>query len=305
MSVVDGIAAMMSQDFIRHAFIAGTAIALAAGPIGYFLVLRAMVFAADALGHVAFTGALGALAIGLNPVVGLLVACVVVAVALDRLSGRRRANDVMTGSLFAWVLGLGVFFLSLYTLMRSGANGSAGIVVLFGSIFGLQVPQTFAAVAIGVAVAGVAVLAFRPLLFAGVDPDVAAARGLPVRRLGLLLTVLTALTVAEASQVVGALLILGLLATPAAIAHRVCRRPGVAALTSTAIAVAGTWAGLTLSYAAPDIPPSFAIVGLLFALYVTISIAARLPFATHPPHRTTPTAVSATAPSSQNPPPGG
>lgn len=270
---MSAVTAMFSDDFMRYAFLAGTAIALAAGPIGYFLVLRALVFAADALGHVAFAGALGALALELNPLVGLLVACLVVAVFLNRLAGRRRSNDVMTGSLFVWVLGLGVFFLSLYTTLRSGGNGLAGVVVLFGSIFGLQVPQTAIAVVLGLVVFAIALLAFRPLLFASIDPDVAAARGLPVQWLGLLLIILVAITVAEASQVVGALLILGLVATPAATAHRICRSPATAVFTSTAIAVGGTWAGLVISYAVPNVPPSFAIVGLLFGVYVVVSFA--------------------------------
>ena len=268
---MSGLAGMFAQDFMRNAFGAGTAIALAAGPIGYFLILRSQVFAADALGHVAFTGSLAALAAGINPLIGLLGATVLTGTLLNRMSGDRRANDVMIGSLFAWILGLGVLFLSIYTTFRSAGNGSAGVVVLFGSIFGLQTTQTCIAAGVSLVVLVLVLAAFRPLLFTTLDPEVAAARGLPVRRIGLILTLLSALTVAEASQAVGALLILALVATPGAIALRLCNSPGAAVATTTAIAVGGMWGGLTLSYAVPRIPPSFAIVGLLFGTFVVVT----------------------------------
>lgn len=268
-----GLEDMFAQDFMRNAFGAGTAIALAAGPIGYFLILRSQVFAADALGHVAFTGSVAALALGLNPLIGLLVATVLTGALLNRMSGDRRANDVMIGSLFAWILGLGVLFLAIYATFGSAGNGSAGIVILFGSIFGLQPNQTFAAVGVSLAVLVIVLAVFRPLLFVTLDPEVAAARGLPIRRLGLILTLLSALTVAQASQAVGALLILALVATPGAIALRLCSSPGATVATTTAIAVGGMWAGLTLSYAVPRIPPSFAIVCLLFGTFVIVTAA--------------------------------
>ena len=129
---------MMSQPFMQHAFVAGTGIALAAGLLGYFLVLRAQVFSTDALGHVSYTGAIGALAFGASARFGLYAATLVVAAGLALLGGRGRADDVVIGSTFAWVLGLGSLFLTLYTTNRSDADGSASITYLFGSIFGLS-----------------------------------------------------------------------------------------------------------------------------------------------------------------------
>src|SRR2546421_8914918 len=116
---------MLTHPFMQHAFVAGTAVALTAGLVGYFLVLRAQVFTADALSHVAFTGALAALAAGLDARVGLFVVTVAVALGMGALGRRARPDDVAIGGVFAWVLGLGVFFLALYTRGRSGGDGSA------------------------------------------------------------------------------------------------------------------------------------------------------------------------------------
>lgn len=260
---------MLAHDFMRTAFWVGTAVALAAGPIGYFLVLRGQVFSADALGHAAFTGALAALAFGANELVGLLVGTIGVALALSLPRAQRRAgSDVLVGTVFAWLLGLGVLFLAIYTTYRSTANGSAGTTVLFGSIFGLAVEQGLVATVLGLAVIAGMLVIGRPLLFASLDPEVAAARGIPVRVLGGAFLVLLALTVGEATQAVGALLILGLLATPAAIAQRLTRGAGAGVALTAAIAVAGLWAGLVLSYAVPRVPPSFAIIGVLFGGYL-------------------------------------
>src|SRR5437762_14367382 len=106
---------MFAHDFIRNALLAGTPIALASGAIGYFVVLRVQVFAGDALSHVAFTGALAAAAAGLDVRVGLFAATILVAAAIGALGGRARADDVVIGSVFAWVLGLGALFLSIFT----------------------------------------------------------------------------------------------------------------------------------------------------------------------------------------------
>jgi zinc/manganese transport system permease protein len=217
---------MLSHPFMQHAFLAGTAVALAAGLVGYFLVLRAQVFTADALSHTAFTGALAALAAGFDARVGLFAVTVVVALGMGLLGRRSRPDDVVIGGVFAWILGLGVFFLTLYTTTRSGSgNGSASVTVLFGSIFGLSAGRaTLTAIIAAVICAAILAIA-RPLLFASLDENVAAARGVPVRLLGFAFLVLVGATAAESTQVVGALLILGLLAAPAGAASRLTARP--------------------------------------------------------------------------------
>src|SRR2546430_1579636 len=139
------LAGFFSHSFIRYGLLAGTFIALASGLVGYFLVLRAQVFTSDALGHAAYTGALAALALGADARVGLFAATALVAVGLGVLGARTRADDVVIGSVFAWILGLGVFFLAIYTTSQSTGNGAASVDYLFGSIFGLSASQSVVA----------------------------------------------------------------------------------------------------------------------------------------------------------------
>jgi zinc/manganese transport system permease protein len=267
---------MFTHPFMQHAFIAGSAVALAAGLVGYFLVLRAQVFTADALSHVAFTGALAALAAGLDARIGLFAVTIIVALGMGALGRRARPDDVVIGGVFAWILGLGVFFLTLYTTTRSGnGNGNASVTVLFGSIFGLSASRAALAAVIALAISAVTVAIARPLLFASLDENVAAARGVPVRLLGFGFLVLVGGTAAESTQVVGALLILGLLAAPAGAASRLTTRPLRALGLSAAIAVASVWIGLTASYAIPKMPPSFAILAVATLIYLVTIAASR------------------------------
>jgi len=259
---------VLSQPFMQHALLAGTAVALLSGLVGYFVVLRSQVFAGDALSHVAYTGALGALAVGVDLRLGLFAATITVAVVLGLLGGRGAADDVVIGTTFVWVLGLGVLCLSIVTTHKAEGNSTASATVLFGSIFGISAgdARTAAAVAVGLIV--VLALLARPLLFASLDPSVAAARGVPVRLLGPAFLAVVGATAAEAAQVVGALLLFGLLAAPAATAQRLATRPWHALALSAGLAVVAMWSGLTLAYAAPTLPPSFAILAVATGLYV-------------------------------------
>ncbi|WP_042371009.1 metal ABC transporter permease [Streptacidiphilus neutrinimicus] len=257
-----------SQPFFQHALLAGTFIALAAGLVGYFLVLRAQVFTGDALSHVAFTGAMAALAAGYDLRLGLFTACILVALLLAGIGRRGKADDVVIGSAFAWILGLGSFFLTLYTTSASGMNdGGAGVRVLFGSIFGLDAGQTLVAVLVALGV-GVAVMFLgRPLLFATLDESVAAARGVPVKALGLAFLVLVGITAGEATQAVGSLLLLGLLAAPAGAAVRLTDRPFRGLALTAGLAVAEMWAGLAAAAWIPRCPPSFSVMAAASLVY--------------------------------------
>jgi zinc/manganese transport system permease protein len=266
---------LLAHPFMRNALLAGTAIAAASGLVGYFVVLRSQVFSADALSHVAFTGALAALAIGVDARIGLFAATIAVAVVIG-VSGRGgRADDVVIGTIFTGVLGVGVLCLSIFTRSGSGANGAANVNVLFGSIFGLGPGQARLAAIIGAAVCiGVLVIA-RPLLFASLDPAAADARGLPVGAIGVGFLVLVAVCASEATQAVGALLLVGLIAGPAGAAHRLATRPWAGLAIATGIAVGAMWLGLVVSYRFGSIPPSFAIIAIVtaaYALSVAVSI---------------------------------
>lgn len=284
---------MFSHPFIQHAFIAGTAIALLSGLVGYFVVLRGQVFAGDALSHVAYAGALAALAAGVDLRFGLFAATIVVGVALGLLGGRAIADDVVIGTTFAWVLGLGVLFLAIYTEHGSAGNGAANVNVLFGSIFGIgsRAATTAAIIAAGLILVLVAIA--RPLLFASLDPAVAAARGVPVRLLGPVFLGIVGVTAAEASQAIGALLLFGLLAAPAAAAGRLTDRPWRALALSGGLGVAAMSIGLTVSYAFPRIPASFAIMSVATAEYALAALvsAARRRRPTAPILKISPVAV--------------
>jgi zinc/manganese transport system permease protein len=265
----------VGYDFMQYAVLAGTFTALAAGCVGYFVVLRNEVFTSDALGHVAFTGGLGALVAGLQLLAGVFASTIAVAVGMGTLGGRSRGRDVAIGTVFAWVLGLGVLFLSLYTSNRSASGGTAGVSILFGSILGLQAAQAIIT-AIAAVITTVALLAIaRPLMFTSVDPDVAAARGVPTTMVTVLFLVLLGATVAEAVQAVGALLIFGLMVTPAAIAQRVTSHPYRGMLLSGALAVTFVWIGLALAFYI-SYPASFFITALAFGTYVATILLGRL-----------------------------
>lgn len=285
-----GLAHMLDHPFLRSAFLAGTCIAIAAGLIGNVLVLRGQVFSADALSHVAFTGALAALAFGIDLRAGLYGSCVVFAVLMAVLGRRASADDTVIGSVFAWILGLGALFLSVFTTAQSGtsgAGGDAGVNVLFGSILGLSGTQTLTDALVAIAIALVVVAIGRPLVFASLDPDVAAARGVPVRTLGYAFFVLLGVTAGVATQAVGALLLLGLLAAPAGAAQRAVARPMAAMVVSACLAVVSMWAGLTFAYLDPKVPPSFGILAVATGLYLLATVVGRSRFtrSARPPGR--------------------
>jgi zinc/manganese transport system permease protein len=267
--------AMLAYDFMRSAFLAGGCIALAAGLVGYFVVLRNQVFTTDALGHVAFTGGIGGLLFGLDLLIGVFGSCIAVALAIGTLGGRGRGRDVAIGTVFAWVLGLGVLFLSIYTTSKSAAVGIVGISVLFGSILGLQPTQTLVASLAGIGTSVVLLAVARPLLFVSLDPDVAVSRGVPIAAVTGLFLVLVAITVAEAVQAVGALLVFGLLVTPAAVSQNLTTRPFVGMVVSALVAVAVVWLGLVLAFYLPY-PASFFITTLAFGGLIASLVIRRI-----------------------------
>jgi zinc/manganese transport system permease protein len=266
---------MLAQEFMRNALVAGSAVGIACGLVGWFVVLRAQVFAGDALGHIAFTGALAAAAAGADIVVGLFIATILGGLLLGLLGDRARADDVVIGSVFAWALGLGALFLSIFTTRSSAGNGTAGVRVLFGSILGLSVRNVEISVALALLASTTLLALARPLLFASLDPLVAAAQGVRVRAFDLGFLVLLGLVAAQASQAVGTLLLLGLIAAPAGAAHRLTASPYRGLALSTLFALGSVWIGLTLAYVFPTLPPSTAIVSTATAVYVLAFVLTR------------------------------
>jgi zinc/manganese transport system permease protein len=253
---------MLSHEFMRNAYLAGTFIALACGAVGWFVVMRAQVFAGDALSHVAFAGALGAAAAGVDIRLGLFAATILVGAGLGALGGRARADDVVIGTVFAWILGLGALFLSIFVSGASGSDGTAAVRVLFGSILGLSAGDARLAAAVSLAACVALAVIARPLLLSSIDPRVARALGVPVRALGVAFLVILGAVAAEATQAVGALLLLGLLAAPAGAARLLSDRPWRGLAIAIAIAVGSMWLGLGLAFEINSLPAGTAVISV-------------------------------------------
>jgi zinc/manganese transport system permease protein len=257
---------LLGYHFVHTALWAGAVVAVVSGAIGVFVVARGMSFAVHAISELGFTGAAGALVLGLDPVVGLLGGSLLVGLVLGLLSLRGRERDSAIGAVLAFGLGFGVLFLSLYQ-----GYATEALTLLFGSIVGVSDAQLRSLVIVAaVVLLGLAIL-YRPLFFSSVDPEIAAARGVPLRALSVAIFLLLALTTAEAIQVVGVLLVLTLVITPAAAAQHLTARPTLALVLSIAIALVATEGGILLSLAQPW-PTSFFIATISFSFYV----AARL-----------------------------
>jgi zinc/manganese transport system permease protein len=264
---LDDLAMLFHYEFMVHAFEAGTLIAIVAGTIGYFVVLRGSAFAAHALSHIGFAGATGAVVLALNPIFGLLAFTLGAGVAIGALGNRLRGRDVTIGIVLAWTLGLGVLFISLYRGYATEAYA-----ILFGEILGISSGDVAVTLVAGVVTLVAVIAIYRPLLFSSVDEELAAAKGVPVTALSIGFMAILAVAVTEAVQVVGVLLIFALIVTPAAIAVRFTSRPALAITTGILLALAFTWLGLAIAFYSPH-PVSFFITTLAFATYVAARLA--------------------------------
>jgi zinc/manganese transport system permease protein len=252
---------MLEYEFMRNAFMAGCAVAIVAGAVGFFLVLRNLIFAGHALSHVGFAGATGSVLLGINPLWGLLGFTLAAGIAMGFLGERLRGRDVAVGIVLSLALGLGVLFLYFYT---SGATQATAI--LFGNVLGVSLEAVWALVALSVVSLGALGVVSRPLLFATLAPELAAAKGAPLRLVSVVFLAIVAIAVAEAAQVVGVLLVFVLMVAPAAAALRLTTRlaPGLAL--AIVLAVGETWAGIALAYAT-DWPATFWIVAVSCLVY--------------------------------------
>ena len=260
---------LFAYSFMVNALAAGTIVAVMAGVIGWFMVLRRQTFAGHTLAIIAFPGAAAAALAGLPLAVGYFGFCGLGALALAAIAGSRRslsAESAAIGSLQALALALGFIFVSLYHGVLNGLDS-----LLFGTFLGITASQVIVLLAVAAAAVVLVAASARPLLFASVDPDVARAAGVPVGLLGFGFLLVLGLSVAETSQITGALLVFALLVTPAATAHQLTTRPGLGIVLSVAFALAVTWAGLALAYFS-IYPVGFYITSLAFALYVLVRV---------------------------------
>jgi zinc/manganese transport system permease protein len=264
---VSDVREMLSYAFMVNALEAGTIVAVMAGVTGWFMVLRRQTFAGHALSVTAFTGASAAGLAGAPLAAGYFAFCGAGALAFAGASGRSHSSEsAAIGSFQALALGLGFLFVSLYHGILTGLDA-----LLFGTFLGITSTQVL--VLLGVASAAVLLIGLgaRPLLFASVDPDVARARGVPVRLLSVGFLLVLGLSVAETSQITGALLVFALLVTPAATAHRLTARPVAGVALSVGIALLVTWLGLTLAFFSVY-PVGFYVTTISFVLYVIVRL---------------------------------
>jgi zinc/manganese transport system permease protein len=253
----------LTQTFSWHALLAGTLVAIICGLIGPFVISRGMAFAVHGTSELAFTGASAGLLVANNPIAGAFVGALVVAGVIGSLGVRERERDSSIGVILAFGLGLGVLLLSYYHGFATEATN-----ILFGNIFGVGNGQLLILLIVGIGVTAVMAAMYRPLLFASIDPEVAQAKGVRVRLLGIIFLFILALTVTAAAQIVGTLLVLSLAITPAAAATRLSSRPRTITIVSIVFALIACDGGIIASLASGTIKASVFVTGISFALYV-------------------------------------
>jgi zinc/manganese transport system permease protein len=255
---------------VTNSLIAGAVLGVVGGLISVVVMMRDLAFAVHGIAELSFAGASAALLIGVNVAAGSLAGSIIAALVIGALGVRARDRNSVIGVLMPFGLGLGVLFLSLY---KGRAANKFGL--LTGQIVAVDTPQM--AWLIGTSVLALAALAviWRPLVFASVDPDVAAARGVPVRALSPAFTLILGLAVSVSIQVVGALLVLALLVTPAAAAMRVTASPRLVPLLSVAFAVTSMVGGILLALGS-SIPISPYVTTISFTLYLACRIIGAL-----------------------------
>jgi zinc/manganese transport system permease protein len=265
-NVADDVRQLFAYHFMVNALAAGTAVAVMAGAIGWFMVLRRQTFAGHTLALTAFPGAAAAALAGLPLAVGYFGVCALGAVALAFVSADRTGSisgeSAATGSLQALALGLGFLFVALYHGLLNGIDA-----LLFGTFLGISDGQVRTLALVAALAVVVLTAVARPLLFASVDAEVAQAAGVPVRALSFGFLLLLGLSVAATSQITGALLVFALLVAPAATAQLLTGRPLAGLLLAIGIALAVTWVGLGLAYFS-IYPVGFYVTSLAFALYL-------------------------------------
>ena len=257
---------MLDYDFMRKAFAAATVVAIVSGAVGYFLVLRGQTFAGHALSHVGFTGATGAFLVGLSPLWGLVLLTVAAGIAMGMMGERLAQRDVAIGMVLSLSLGFGLLFLHFYT-----ASATQATALLFGNVLAVNLGTVWTLLALGVASLAALAVISRPLLFASLQPELAEAKGISLRRYSVFFLAIVALATAECAQIVGVLLVFTLMVGPAASAQRLTTGVIRGVLLSAGLALAEAWLGITLAFYT-DWPTSFWISALSAAAYLLTAL---------------------------------
>lgn len=266
-NLADDIRQLFEFHFMVNAFRAGTIVAILAGAIGWFMVLRRQAFAGHTLAIVSFPGAAGAIWLGVSASLGYFAATIAAALVIAAVPRPVDASvtsqeSAVIGTVQAFALACGVLFVSLYKGFLNSVTD-----LLFGTFLGITDAQVRTLLIVAAVALVVLLVIGRPLFFASVDPDVATARGVPVRVLSVVFLLLLGLAAAEASQITGALLVFALLVMPAGAAQQLTLRPVLGFVLTIVIALAVTWLGLAVAYFSPY-PIGFFVTTFAFAVYV-------------------------------------
>jgi zinc/manganese transport system permease protein len=247
---------MLDYEFMRNAFAAAGIAAVVSGLVGYFLVLRGQTFAGHALSHIGFAGATGAVLLGVASVWGLVGFTIAAGIGMGLLGERLSGRDVAIGVVLSLALGFGLLFLHYYTAFATQATA-----LLFGNVLAVD-RSTIATLVVlaAITVLGLALI-MRPLIFATLQPELAEAKGIPLRLVSTVFLVIVALAVSQSAQIVGVLLVFALMVGPPATAQRLTTGLWSGMLVSAGIALAEAWLGLTIAYHT-DWPVSFCIAML-------------------------------------------
>lgn len=250
---------LFAYEFMLHAFAAAGIAAVMSGLVGYFLVMRGQTFAGHALSHIGFAGATGAGLLGLAPLWGLIGFTVAAGVVMGAMSERLSNRDVAIGIVLALALGFGLLFLHYYTAFATQATA-----LLFGNVLAVDRPTIFILAALGVVTLLALALIMRPLIFASLQPELAEAKGVPLRFISIAFLAIVALAVSASAQIVGVLLVFTLMVGPPAAAQRITRGLRSGLILSATLALAEAWCGIAIAFYT-DWPVSFCIA-LLSAL---------------------------------------
>jgi zinc/manganese transport system permease protein len=255
---------MLDYDFMQNAFIASAVVALLAGTVGFFLVMRGQTFAGHALSHVGFAGATGAALLGLAPIDGLVAVTLLGGVVMGLMGERLQGSDIAIGSVLALALGLGMLFLHFFTAYATQVTA-----LLFGNVLSVDIDTVWVLAAIAALCLLLLAAIARPLVFASLQPELAEAKGVSLRLVSVLFMAIVALATAESIQIVGVLLVFTLMVGPGATAQRLTTRLGCGVALSAGLALAQAWLGIALAYYT-DWPTSFWISVLSVGVYLTV-----------------------------------
>lgn len=266
MTFVDPATYLQLLALVQNSIIAAAVLGIVGGLIGVFVMQRDMAFAVHGISELSFAGAAAALLLGLNVVAGSIVGSLIAAGLIGVLGAKARDRNSIIGVLMPFGLGLGILFLALYP-GRSGNKFG----LLTGQIISVDLPQLGLLLGISIVVLASLLIIWRPLTFDSLDPEVASARGVPSRALSIVFMTLLGLTVAVSVQVIGALLVLALLVTPAAAALRVSSSPVLVPVLSMVFGLVSAVGGILLALGG-SLPISPYITTISFAIYLVCRV---------------------------------